>query len=845
MKKRIFSMLIAFCLLVTAICTADITTSAVDKYSKSYTLYLGETQVTKAKPSGTNWSFDATTDTLTLNNFTYSGAGYNNYAGIYASGSLNIVLKGTNTIELTSSSEGDSHGIYISNGSLTISGDGSLTVKSGTAPDGSTYGIKAAYSSRENPKGSSGHITIKSGTITAIAQKDAYTNCVGIYADKNLKILGGNVTTKLENVEKGETPMSQIGIYGKSLIEISGGNISSPDNKFALFTNSFKLLSVPKMYSWKTSANAEYVCGVITPFSYSRSNKSFYMQHISLEMPSYDWGTTAPMPKVLNYLGSGKITYTFYTDKEMTKKTNSENGALAEGLQPTNVGTYYLKANISENGNYPEYDLSTSFAINKIKKSQPVNLIGTPETIDGKADGIISGVDSTMEYRKDNETLYSKITSSTLENLADGTYYIRYAKTQNYDESECVSITLSNDTKIAVTVPKNQVGYKIETDKSQVSWNESVKISFELKSGYSKLENFAVKVNGEKIELTENSYEIKNIKADTTITVDGVADVTKPKIEGVETDKIYCGKITAKVIEENLESVVLNGEDAVIDADGQLVLTPQPKKQTLTVTDTSKNTVTVSFTINDTHTYDWKNDGIQYWKKCKYCDDETAKQDIPTIKINGEDSVCKTVDYKFTFNTPNGVISPEYSYDFGLFGSLGDNLTVDNGFCSGVVSKNLYRDSDKFELTVYVETIDGFTVKINKTVNIKHKSLNHFEAKSATDDSEGNIEYWYCKDCDKFFSDKDGINEIKASDIVIKKLEYADNINIADNNNSLDNDKQSQLQNGTDTNAKTSPKTSDAYGTVRFWFAVLVGGVLACFGKKIYVIVCSQKIKKR
>lgn len=371
-----------------------------------------------------------------------------------------------------------------------------------------------------------------------------------------------------------------------------------------------------------------------------------------------------------------------------------------------------------------------------------------------------------------------------------------------------------------------------------------MKISFELKNGYSKLENFAVKVNGEKAELTENSYEIKNIKTDTTITVDGVADITKPKIEGVETDKIYCGKITAKVIEENLESVVLNGEDAVLDADGQLVLTPQPKKQTLTVTDTSKKTITVTFTINDTHTYDWKNDGIQYWKKCKYCGDETAKQDIPIIKIDGEDSVCKTVDYKFTFNMPNGVISPKYAYDFGLFGSLGDNLTVDNGFCNGIVSKNLYRDSDRFELTVYVETIDGFTVKTNKTVSIKHKSLNRIEAKSATYNSEGNIEYWYCKDCDKFFSDKDGINEIKSSDVVIKKLEYADNINIADNNGSLDNDKQSQLQNVTDTNAKTSPKTSDAYGTVWVCFTVLVGGLFACCGKKIYILCVHKKLKK-
>lgn len=89
-------------------------------------------------------------------------------------------------------------------------------------------------------------------------------------------------------------------------------------------------------------------------------------------------------------------------------------------------------------------------------------MIGTPETIDGKADGIISGVDFTMEYRKDNETLYSKITGSTLENLADGTYYIRYAKTQNYDESECVSITLSNDKKLRLQFLKIKSATKLK-----------------------------------------------------------------------------------------------------------------------------------------------------------------------------------------------------------------------------------------------------------------------------------------------------------------------------------------------------------------------------------------------
>lgn len=51
-----------------------------------------------------------------------------------------------------------------------------------------------------------------------------------------------------------------------------------------------------------------------------------------------------------------------------------------------------------------------------------------------------------------------------------------------------------------------------------------------------------------------------------------------------------------------------------------------------------------------------------------------------------------------------------------------------------------------------------------------HTDLKHIPAKAATEDSEGNIEYWYCGGCDKYYSDKDGINEIKKADTVTAKL---------------------------------------------------------------------------
>ena len=51
-----------------------------------------------------------------------------------------------------------------------------------------------------------------------------------------------------------------------------------------------------------------------------------------------------------------------------------------------------------------------------------------------------------------------------------------------------------------------------------------------------------------------------------------------------------------------------------------------------------------------------------------------------------------------------------------------------------------------------------------------HTDLKHFPATAATKTTEGNIEYWYCEGCGKYFSNKDGTKEIKKADTVTAKL---------------------------------------------------------------------------
>ena len=57
--------------------------------------------------------------------------------------------------------------------------------------------------------------------------------------------------------------------------------------------------------------------------------------------------------------------------------------------------------------------------------------------------------------------------------------------------------------------------------------------------------------------------------------------------------------------------------------------------------------------------------------------------------------------------------------------------------------------------------------------SISH-SLTHVAAKAATTKSEGNIEYWHCSICDKYFSDANAANEITAAQTITARLQDDD-----------------------------------------------------------------------
>ena len=185
-------------------------------------------------------------------------------------------------------------------------------------------------------------------------------------------------------------------------------------------------------------------------------------------------------------------------------------------------------------------------------------------------------------------------------------------------------------------------------------------------------------------------------------------DNVQPVISGVENGKTYCGARTVTITEKYIDTVTVNGTTVKLDESDSFRLAPANGGQKIIVADKAGNTTEMTVTVNDGHTYgEWASNGDgTHTRKC-------------------------TVD--------------------GCAGSE----TKD---CSG--GKATCRD--KAKCAVCGKTYGELDAK-------NHADLKHIPAKAATWVAEGNIEYWYCEGCGRYFSDRDGTKEIRRADTVTAK----------------------------------------------------------------------------
>ena len=121
------------------------------------------------------------------------------------------------------------------------------------------------------------------------------------------------------------------------------------------------------------------------------------------------------------------------------------------------------------------------------------------------------------------------------------------------------------------------------------------------------------------LSLTAEELDAYVPNADTSLHIT-FKDVAAPDT-GLEDGKTYCGAVTATVTDnDEIETVTLNGKPATLGEGGKLTLAPADGEQTLTVTDKTGNTTTVTVTVNAGHHYSCYagTDGLHY-QHCAVC----------------------------------------------------------------------------------------------------------------------------------------------------------------------------------------------------------------------------------
>lgn len=220
-------------------------------------------------------------------------------------------------------------------------------------------------------------------------------------------------------------------------------------------------------------------------------------------------------------------------------------------------------------------------------------------------------------------------------------------------------------------------------------------------------EPFLIEPNGEYIVYAMLVDESMNI---TYLRSDRITlDNVQPVIGGIENGKTYCETQTVTIDEKHIDTVTVNGTKVTLDENGGFTLSPADGEQKIVVTDKAGNTAEMTVTINGGHTFgEWTSNGDG--THSRECTVDGCKG-VETMACSGGKATC----------TEKAVCE----------------------YCGKAYGKP---DSNN------------------------HTDLKHIDAKAATKAAEGNIEYWYCGGCDKYYSDKDGINEIKKADTVTAKL---------------------------------------------------------------------------
>ena len=145
-------------------------------------------------------------------------------------------------------------------------------------------------------------------------------------------------------------------------------------------------------------------------------------------------------------------TYT-YNGSEHTATVIGYDSATMDitGNTATDAGDYTVRVT-SKTGKWADGStdaVTAAWSIGKATQEAPIGLNGVAPTTEGGSDGKITGVDATMEYRAESETIYTTCTGIEIENLPAGNYFVRYAEDHNHFASPDAEVTVGEGTPLA------------------------------------------------------------------------------------------------------------------------------------------------------------------------------------------------------------------------------------------------------------------------------------------------------------------------------------------------------------------------------------------------------------
>ena len=203
-----------------------------------------------------------------------------------------------------------------------------------------------------------------------------------------------------------------------------------------------------------------------------------------------------------------------------------------------------------------------------------------------------------------------------------------------------------------------------------------------------------------------------------------IIDKTAPAITGAKNGDVFCGEgdKTLTVTDLYLDTVTVNGVTVTPNEQGQITLTDARTPQTVVATDKAGNTTTLTVTVHASHSYKWQTENGQYWGECEFCGDKVEKTNVPTLTITAPDAVCRTQDFEFSFNLPEGCTNPAYRYEFTFSGD-GEPIAPVDGLCTGTIPAASYIAGENgFRFIASATTAEGYRFSVSKNITLREHS---------------------------------------------------------------------------------------------------------------------------